>query len=164
MRGVTASPFTLEATEGRMFKPLALTKTYSMGFAAILAVTLTPALAALFIRGKILKEEKNPLNRWLVKLYTPVVHLVVQYRRTVIVLAVVAMAFTVPAFMRLGNEFMPPLNEGSLMYMPNTLPSISLTQQRRLLQVEDSILMTFPEVESVWGKAGRANTATDWAP
>ncbi len=156
--------FTLEATEGRMFKPLALTKTYSMGFAAILAVTLTPALAAILIRGKISKEEHNPLNRWLVKLYTPVVHLVVQYRWTVIVLAVVAMAFTVPAFMRLGTEFMPPLNEGSILYMPTAPPGMSIAESGKVLQHMDAEIKKIPEVVSVFGKMGRAETPTDPAP
>ena len=156
--------FTLEATEGRMFKPLALTKTYSMGFAAILAVTLTPALAAIFIRGKILKEEHNPINRWLVKLYTPVVHFVVQYRRTVIVLAIAAMAFTVPAFLRLGNEFMPPLNEGAILYMPTAPPGMSIAESAKVLQHMDAEIKKIPEVVSVFGKQGRAETPTDPAP
>jgi Cu(I)/Ag(I) efflux system membrane protein CusA/SilA len=156
--------FTLEATEGRLFKPLAFTKTYSMGFAAILAVTLTPALAALVIRGKILKEEKNPLNRWLIKLYEPVVRFVVQYRRMVIVGSVAAMVLTVPAFMRLGSEFMPPLNEGAILYMPTSPPGMSITEASNVLQSMDRELRKFPEVETVFGKIGRARTATDPAP
>jgi len=156
--------FTLEGTEGRLFKPLAFTKTYSMGFAAILAVTLTPALAVLAIRGKILREEKNPLNRWLIAAYTPVVRFVVQYRKTVIVLAVVAMAATVPAFFRLGTEFMPPLNEGAILYMPTSPPGMSVTEASNILQAMDRQLKQFPEVETVFGKIGRARTATDPAP
>ncbi len=156
--------FTLEGTEGRLFKPLAFTKTYSMGFAAILAVTLTPALAALFIRGKILREEKNPLNRWLIALYSPVVRWVVQYRKTVIGLSVLAMALSVPAFMRLGSEFMPPLNEGAILYMPTAPPGMSTTEAANVLQQMDRQLKQFPEVVSVFGKMGRARTPTDPAP
>ncbi len=156
--------FTLEGTEGRLFKPLAFTKTYSMGFAAILAVTLTPALAALFIRGKILSEDRNPLNRWLIRLYSPVVRWVVQYRKTVIGLSALLMALTVPAFMRLGNEFMPPLNEGTLLYMPTAPPGMSTTEAANVLQQMDRQLKEFPEVLSVFGKMGRARTATDPSP
>ncbi len=156
--------FTLEATEGRLFKPLAFTKTYSMGFAAILAVTLTPALAAIFIRGKILKEEKNPLNRLLIWLYTPVVRFVVQHRWLVVIAAVLCMVFTIPAFFRLGSEFMPPLNEGVILYMPTAPPGMSVNEASKVLQSMDKRLMQFPEVESVFGKMGRAETATDSAP
>jgi len=156
--------FTLEATEGRLFKPLAFTKTYSMGFAALLAVTLTPALAALFIRGKILGEDKHPLNRWLIAAYTPVVRFVVRYRRTVVVAAAVAVALTVPAFLRLGSEFMPPLNEGAILYMPTAPPGMSITEATRVLQSMDQKLSAFPEVDRVFGKMGRAETATDPAP
>jgi copper/silver efflux system protein len=156
--------FTLEDQEGRLFRPLALTKTFAMASAALLSVTLVPVLMGIFIKGKIRREEANPINRWASALYRPVLRWALRARVVVVVAAIAMVALTLLPFGRLGSEFMPPLNEGSLMYMPNTLPSISLTQQRRLLQVEDSILMTFPEVESVWGKAGRANTATDWAP
>jgi copper/silver efflux system protein len=156
--------FTLEATEGRLFKPLAYTKTYSMGFAAVLAVTLTPALAVLFIRGKVLKEEANPLNRWLVALYTPVVRFVVRHRAAVVVASLLAMVFTVPAFLRLGSEFMPPLNEGAILYMPSAPPGMSETEASRVLQAMDRELMQIPEVERVFGKMGRAETATDPAP
>jgi Cu(I)/Ag(I) efflux system membrane protein CusA/SilA len=156
--------FTLEDQEGRLFRPLALTKTFAMASAAILSITLVPVLMGLFITGKIRPERANPLNRWAGTLYRPVLRWALRARVLVVLVAVAAVALTVIPFGSLGSEFMPPLREGSLMYMPNTLPSVSLTQQRRLLQVEDSILMTFPEVESVWGKAGRANTATDWAP
>ncbi|MCY1022195.1 efflux RND transporter permease subunit [Pyxidicoccus sp. MSG2] len=156
--------FTLEATEGRLFKPLAYTKTYSMGFAAVLAVTLTPALAVLFIRGRIRKEEENPLNRWLVAAYTPVVRFVVRHSKVVIALSVVAMAFTVPAFLRLGNEFMPPLNEGVVLYMPTAPPGMSISEATRILQSMDRELKELPEVVSVFGKAGRAESPTDPAP
>jgi Cu(I)/Ag(I) efflux system membrane protein CusA/SilA len=156
--------FTLENQEGRLFRPLALTKTFAMASAALLSVTLVPVLMGYLVKGKIRPEDTNPINRWAGALYRPVLRWALQARVAVVVGAIVVAALTLLPFAGLGSEFMPPLNEGSLMYMPNTLPSVSLTQQRRLLQVEDSILMTFPEVESVWGKAGRANTATDWAP
>ena len=156
--------FTLEATEGRLFKPLAFTKTYSMGFAAILAITLTPALAAIFIRGKIRGEEANPLNRWLIALYSPVVRVVVRYRRTMIVAALLGIIFTIPAYLRLQSEFMPPLNEGSILYMPTSPPGMSESEAVKVLQSMDRQLKTFPEVVTVFGKAGRADTPTDPAP
>jgi Cu(I)/Ag(I) efflux system membrane protein CusA/SilA len=156
--------FTLEDQEGRLFRPLALTKTFAMAAAAVLSVTVVPVLMGYLIKGRIRPEAANPLNRWAARVYRPVLHWSLRARGLVIVGAVAAFALTLIPFAGLGSEFMPPLREGSLMYMPNTLPSVSLTQQRRLLKVQDSILMTFPEVESVWGKAGRANTATDWAP
>jgi Cu(I)/Ag(I) efflux system membrane protein CusA/SilA len=156
--------FTLEATEGRLFKPLAFTKTYSMGFAAILAVTLTPALAAMFVRGKIRTEEHNPINRWMVRAYTPVVRFVVRHRYTVIVAAVLSMALTIPAFFRLGGEFMPPLNEGAILYMPTSPPGMSIEEAATALQHMDAELKKFPEVKRVFGKIGRARTATDPAP
>ena len=156
--------FTLEATEGRLFKPLAFTKTYSMGFAAILAITLTPALAAILIRGKIRGEEANPLNRWLIALYSPVVRVVVRYRRTMIVAALLGIIFTIPAYLRLQSEFMPPLNEGSILYMPTSPPGMSESEAVKVLQSMDRQLKTFPEVVTVFGKAGRADTPTDPAP
>ena len=156
--------FTLEDQEGRLFRPLALTKTFAMAAAALLSVTLVPALMGWFVKGKIRPEAENPVNRWAIGTYRPVLQWALRSRWLVLGGVGVVLALTLFPLSRLGNEFMPPLNEGSLMYMPNTLPAVSLTTQRRLLRVEDSILMTFPEVESVWGKAGRANTATDWAP
>ena len=156
--------FTLEGTEGRLFKPLAFTKTYSMAFASILAVTLTPALAVLLIRGRIRGEEKNPINRWLIAGYTPVVRFVVRHRWTVIVGAVLAMVLTIPAYSRLGSEFMPPLNEGAILYMPTAPPGMSDAEASRVLQQMDRELRAFPEVESVFGKMGRAESATDPAP
>src|SRR6185436_16527131 len=133
--------FTLEGVEGRLFKPLAFTKTYSMGAAAILSVTLTPALAAILIRGKILHEDRHPLNRLLVKLYTPVVRWVVVYRKTVIALAVLVMVFTVPALRTLlspaRTEFMPPLNEGALLYMPTAPPGMSDAEASRTVEMMD---------------------------
>ncbi len=156
--------FTLEGVEGRLFKPLAFTKTYSMGFAALLSITLTPALAAIFIRGKILHEEKHPLNRLLIRLYTPVVRFVVRYRKTVIALAVLLIVTTVPAFFRLGNEFMPPLNEGAILYMPTAPPGMTDAEAVKVLRQMDTELMSFPEVATVFGKNGRAETPTDPAP
>ena len=156
--------FTLEDQEGRLFRPLALTKTFAMASAALLSVTLVPVLMGFFVKGRIRPEQSNPLNRWAAALYRPVLRWALRYRLTVLGIAAALLIVSLLPLSRLGSEFMPPLREGSLMYMPNTLPSVSLTQQRRLLQVQDSILMSFPEVASVWGKAGRANTATDWAP
>ena len=156
--------FTLEDQEGRLFRPLALTKTFAMASAALLSVTVVPVLMGYFVKGRIRPEAANPINRWAAALYRPVLRWALRARVAVVVGAVLVVGLTLLPFGALGSEFMPPLREGSLMYMPNTLPSLSLTQQRRMLQLEDSLFMTFPEVESVWGKAGRANTATDWAP
>jgi Cu(I)/Ag(I) efflux system membrane protein CusA/SilA len=156
--------FTLEDQEGRLFRPLALTKTFAMATAALLSVTLVPALMGWFVKGKVRAEAENPLNRWAIRLYRPALEWALSRRWLVLGGAAAALLLTLLPFARLGSEFMPPLNEGSLMFMPNTLPSVSLTTQRRLLRVQDSILKSFPEVASVWGKAGRANTATDWAP
>jgi Cu(I)/Ag(I) efflux system membrane protein CusA/SilA len=156
--------FTLEATEGRLFKPLAYTKTYSIGFAAVLAVTLTPALAALLIRGKVHDESKNPLNRWLTAAYAPVVRFVVDHRWKILAAALVVMVFTAPAALRLKNEFMPPLNEGAILYMPTAPPGMSENESAVVLQTMDRELKKFPEVQSVFGKQGRAETATDPAP
>ena len=156
--------FALEGTEGRLFKPLAFTKTYSMGFAAILSVTLTPALAALLIRGRIRGETDNPINRWLVNGYAPVVRLVVRRRWFVVAGAIALLATSVPAFLSLGSEFMPPLNEGTLLYMPTAPPGIAIGEASRILQLMDRELREVPEVERVFGKIGRAETPTDPAP
>jgi Cu(I)/Ag(I) efflux system membrane protein CusA/SilA len=156
--------FTLEGVEGRLFRPLAFTKTYSMGFAALLAVTLTPALAAIFVRGRIRPEERNLLNRWLVRAYAPVVRLAVRFRWAVVAVALAGVAATVPAFLALGSEFMPPLNEGVLLYMPTAPPGMSTTAAQAVLQQMDRELRSFPEVASVFGKMGRAETSTDPAP
>ncbi len=156
--------FALQAEEGRLFRPLALTKTFAMAAAALLSVTIVPVLMGLFIKGRIPPEEKNPINRWATKLYRPVLYWALQHRATVLVVAGLVLVVSFWPLSRLGSEFMPPLDEGSLMYMPNSIPGVSIAQQRRLLQKQDSILMTFPEVESVWGKAGRVRTATDPAP
>ena len=176
--------FALEAQEGRLFRPLAFTKNFSMAIAAVLAITLDPAMRLFFTHatefnfrprflarivnavlvGKIHPEEKHPISRVLIKLYRPVVELAVRLRWVVIAAAIATVVLTVPVFQRLGSEFMPPLNEGTLLYMPTTLPGISLAEAQRLLQIQDRLLKTFPEVERVFGKAGRAETSTDPAP
>jgi copper/silver efflux system protein len=156
--------FTLENQEGRLFGPLAFTKTFSMAAAALLSVTLVPALMALFVRGRIVPEHRNPLNRLLIWVYRPVIKGVLRAKVLTIVLAVVVLGLTIWPARQLGSEFMPDLNEGTLMYMPTTLPGISVTQAGELLATQDRIIKSFPEVASVYGKAGRASTATDPAP
>ncbi|MGD9921957.1 MAG: efflux RND transporter permease subunit [Pseudorhodoplanes sp.] len=156
--------FALEAQEGRMFKPLAYTKTFAMAAAAILSVTLVPALMLLFIRGRIIPEGRNPINRALIWLYRPVIGTVLKARLLTILLAGVILGVSIIPATRIGSEFMPNLNEGTLFYMPTTLPGLSVTKAAELLQTQNRIIKTFPEVASVWGKAGRANTATDPAP
>jgi Cu(I)/Ag(I) efflux system membrane protein CusA/SilA len=156
--------FTLQAQAGRLFKPLAYTKTFAMLFSSFLAVTLTPVLMTLFIRGKIRPEEKNPISFILHKVYGPVASFAIRFRKTVIIAAVIIMALTVYPFMKLGSEFMPPLYEGTLFYMPVTLPGASVSEVGKLLQMQDDILKKIPEVAQVFGKAGRAETATDPAP
>jgi Cu(I)/Ag(I) efflux system membrane protein CusA/SilA len=173
--------FTLEAQEGRLFKPLAFTKNFSMAIAAVLAVTLIPPVLLLFIRlkkfefrpawlakvtnaiavGKIRNEGNHPISRPLMKIYHPVIEFVLEHRWKTIAAALIAMAVTVPVYLRLGSEFMPPLDEGVLLYMPTTLPGMSITEASRILQTQDRILKSFPEVDRVFGKAGRAETATD---
>ncbi len=156
--------FTLEATEGRMFKPLAYTKTYSMFFAALLAVTLTPALAAWFIRGKIRPEHDHPVSRRMIDAYAPVVRFAVRRHRWVVFGAALLLLSTVPVFLMLGSEFMPPLNEGTILHMPTAPPGISEAEAGAVLQQMDRELKQIPEVETVFGKIGRAKTATDPAP
>jgi len=156
--------FTLQAQAGRLFKPLAYTKTFAMLFASLLAVTLTPVLMTLFIRGKIRPEERNPISLVLHKLYEPFAKIALRFHKTVIVLAIVIMAATVYPFMRLGSEFMPPLYEGTLFFMPVTVPAASISVASELLQMQDKLLKKIPEVAQVFGKAGRAETATDPAP
>ena len=156
--------FTLEAVEGRLFRPLAFTKTYSMAFAALLAVTLTPALASWFIRGRIRREREHPLSRRLIDAYVPAVRFFVRHRRAVVAVAAILVLSTLPLFLTLGSEFMPPLNEGTLLYMPTAPPGISATEAASVLQQMDRRLKTFPEVATVFGKMGRAKTATDPAP
>ena len=176
--------FALQYQEGRLFKPLAFTKNFSMAIAAVLAITLDPALRLLFMRteefhfrprclahivnaiavGKIHSEEKHPISRPLMRLYHPAVRFVLNHKWLVILLAVLLVAATVPAFQKLGSEFMPPLNEGSILYMPITLPGISVTEATKYLQIQDKLLRQFPEVQSVFGKVGKAETSTDPAP
>jgi Cu(I)/Ag(I) efflux system membrane protein CusA/SilA len=156
--------FTLEAQEGRLFKPLAYTKTFAMAAAAILSITLVPVLMGIFIKGRIRPEEKNPITRTLVWLYRPAIEKVLKYKKTTILIAVAALVVTIYPVKKLGSEFMPALNEGTLLYMPVTLPGISVTKTAEILQTQDRIIKGFPEVESVFGKAGRALTATDPAP
>ncbi len=175
---------TLEAQEGRMFKPLAYTKTFAMVVAALLAITLDPSLRLLLTRverfdfrpswlcratngllvGKIRQEEKHPISRILIRVYEPVVAWTLRWKWAVVASAAVLVLLTIPVFFHLGAEFMPPLDEGAILYMPSTVPGISISESQRLLQITDRILMQFPEVETVLGKAGRAETATDPAP
>jgi len=156
--------FTLEAQEGRLFKPLAFTSSYSMVAAAILAITLVPILTGYLVRGRILPEHKNPISRVLHGLHSPLLGLLLRWRKTALVLVVALLTLTAYPLSKLGTEFMPPLDEGDILYMPTTFPGISITKARELLQQTDKILRTFPEVESVFGKVGRAETATDSAP
>ncbi len=156
--------FSLEAQEGRLFHPLAFTKTFAMGFAAITSVVIVPFLMIAFIRGKIPEEHKNPINRFLMWIYHPCVRFVLRHRIATLVAAGALMAITVPIFLRLGSEFMPPLNEGTILYMPTMLPGASIETARGTLQLQDKLIMQVPEVASVSGKAGRALTATDPAP
>lgn len=156
--------FTLEDQEGRLFSPLAYTKTFSMAGAALLSVTLVPVLMMLFIRGKIMPEAKNPVNRFLIWGYRPIIAWVMRWKKTTIVAAIVALVVSIYPASKLGSEFMPTLNEGTLFYMPASLPGMSITKAAELLQTQNKIIKSFPEVASVYGKAGRANTATDPAP
>ncbi|ACD82155.1 efflux RND transporter permease subunit [Candidatus Methylacidiphilum infernorum] len=156
--------FALEAQEGRLFKPLAFTKTFSMFFATLLSVTLVPPLMIGFVRGKIIPEQKNPVNRLLFFLYTPLLELALKHRLVVIALALVILGSTYYPLSKLGAEFMPPLNEGTILYMPTAVPGISISEASRFLNLQDRYLMTFPEVEMVFGKSGQADTATDPAP
>jgi Cu(I)/Ag(I) efflux system membrane protein CusA/SilA len=156
--------FTLEAQEGRLFAPLAYTKTFAMAGAALLSVTLVPVLMLLFIRGRIRSESQNPLNRFLIRIYRPVIAAVMRRKKTTITLALLAMALSIYPASRLGSEFMPALDEGTLLFMPTSLPGMSVTKAAELLQTQDKIIKSFPEVSSVFGKAGRAQTATDPAP
>ena len=153
--------FALEGQEGRLFTPLAFTKTFAMASASLLSVTLVPVAMGLFIRGRIYKERANPLNRLLIRAYSPVIAFVLRNRWLVIAGAGAAMILTFIPWKRIGSEFMPPLEEGTILFMPTTLPGVSVARAREIVRIQDSILKTFPEVEHVWGKAGRANTATD---
>jgi Cu(I)/Ag(I) efflux system membrane protein CusA/SilA len=156
--------FTLESQEGRLFSPLAFTKTFSMAAAALLSITLVPALMIVFVRGRIIPEHKNPINRFLIWIYRPAIKAVMRAKVPVILASMAILAVTIWPARQLGTEFMPSLNEGTLLYMPTTLPGISVTKAAELLQTQDRIIRSFPEVSSVYGKAGRAATATDPAP
>jgi len=156
--------FLLEGQEGKMFHPLAFTKTFAMMGAAVIAVTLVPVLCYWFLHGKMLGEETNPVSRFFIALYSPVLRWCLTWRKTVILLNLVALLVAIPVFMKMGSEFMPPLDEGSLLYMPVTLPNISISEAKRLIQVQDAIIKSVPEVEGVLGKVGRAETSTDPAP
>ncbi len=156
--------FTLESQEGRLFSPLAYTKTFAMAGAALLSVTLVPVLMMLFIRGRIPSEAKNPVNRFLIRVYRPIIAGVMRWKKLTIALALLTLGVSIYPASRLGSEFMPTLNEGTLFYMPASLPGMSITKAAELLQTQNKIIKSFPEVSSVYGKAGRANTATDPAP
>src|SRR6184192_901980 len=156
--------FTLTAQEGRLFKPLAFTKTFSMFFASFLGVTLVPVLMAMLIRGKIMPENKNPVNRVLIRVYQPFVNFVLRYRVFTLVAALVILLLTIFPYSRLGSEFMPPLNEGTLLYMPTAVPGMSITEATKILQIQDRQLRKIPEAVTVFGKAGQAETPTDPAP
>ncbi|HYM00048.1 MAG TPA: CusA/CzcA family heavy metal efflux RND transporter [Blastocatellia bacterium] len=156
--------FLLEAQEGRMFRPLAWTKTLAVAFSSILAITLVPVLMTIFIRGHLKPESENPFSRWTQALYLPVLRFCLRYRKTTLLLNLIFLVLTVPLAWRIGSQFMPPLYEGSSLYMPTALPGISITQASALLQQQDRILKSFPEVESVFGAVGRSDSSTDNAP
>src|SRR5438552_3263169 len=156
--------FSLEAQEGRLFKPLAFTKTFSMFFASLLGVTLVPVLMLMWIRGKITPEIRNPVNRFLIWAYQPFVNFVLRFRWLVLLVAIAIVGVTVYPFLKLGKEFMPPLNEGDILYMPTAVAGISIDEATKILQIQDRMLRQFPEVESVFGKAGQSETSTDPAP
>ena len=153
--------FTLEGQEGRLFTPLAYTKTFAMAAASLLSVTLVPVAMALFVHGRIRRERANPVNRWLIRAYDPVIAFVLRHRWPVVIASVAALIVTWIPWTRLGSEFMPPLEEGTILFMPTTLPGVSVARAREIIRQQDEILTSFPEVEHVWGKAGRAETATD---
>ena len=156
--------FTLEAQEGRLFGPLAFTKTFAMAAAALLSITLVPALMVIFVRGRIVPERRNVISRLLIALYRPLIRAVLRAKVATVAIAAILLAATAWPAAKIGTEFMPSLDEGTLMYMPTTLPGLSVTKAAELLQMQDRIIKTFPEVISVFGKAGRAGTATDPAP
>ena len=156
--------FLLEGQEGKMFHPLAFTKTFSMMGSAFIAITLVPVLMYYFMRGKMPPESSNPVSTFFIRVYSPVIRWVLKWKKTTIALNVAALAIAIPMFMSIGSEFMPPLDEGSLLYMPVTLPNISINEAKRLIQVQDTVIKSVPEVEHVLGKVGRAETSTDPAP
>src|ERR1043165_460892 len=156
--------FMLTGQEGKLFHPLAYTKTFIMVVDALLVVTLAPVLISFFMKGKFRPENANPVNRLLERVYEPVIRACIKWRKTTIAINIIALAISIPLLMSLGREFMPPLDEGSLLFMPVTLPDVSNSEVKRILQVQDKIIKTVPEVKNVLGKAGRANTATDNSP
>jgi len=156
--------FMLTGMEGKMFHPLAYTKTFILLIDAFLAITLTPVLISLFLKGKLKQESANPLTRFMERIYTPILKLCLKWRKTTIGINIVALLISIPMFLSLGTEFIPPLDEGSLLFMPVTLPDVSNSEIKRILQVQDKIIKSVPEVENVLGKAGRASTATDNSP
>ncbi len=156
--------FMLEGQEGKLFHPLAFTKTFAIAGTALITITLVPMLMTLFMRGKFYKEEKNPVTRFFNRLYDPVLRLALKYRKTTLAINVIALLITIPLILNTGSEFMPPLDEGSILFMPIMLPNVSITEAKRIVQTEDAIIKSFPEVETVLGKVGRAETPTDPAP
>src|SRR5258708_28428670 len=156
--------FLLEGQEGKLFGPLAWTKTFILAINAILAVTLAPVLISFFLKGKLKPDDHNPLNRTLESWYNPILNWCITWRKTTIAINIIALIISIPLLLSLGSEFMPPLDEGSILFMPVTLPDISNSEAKQLLQVQDRIIKSVPEVENVLGKAGRANTATDNSP
>ena len=153
--------FSLVGQEGRLFRPLAFTKTLSMAAASLLSLTLVPVAMGLFVRGRLYRERSNPINRALIRVYRPMITTVLRHRWTAVMIAVLVVVVSWIPWSQLGSEFMPPLNEGTILYMPTTLPGISIARQREVLRIQDSLIKRFPEVDHVWGKAGRASTATD---
>ncbi len=156
--------FTLEAQEGRLFQPLAFTKTFAMLSASLLSITLVPLLMIFWIKGKITAENKNPINRFLIKIYHPCIEMALKYKKATITIAIVLSILVVPLYEKLGSEFMPPLNEGTMLYMPTSVPGISITEASRILHIQNKMIKTVPEVDHVFGKIGRAETSTDPAP
>jgi Cu(I)/Ag(I) efflux system membrane protein CusA/SilA len=156
--------FLLDAQEGRMFRPLAWTKTLAVGFSSLLAITLVPVLMVLFIRGHLRPESRNPISRVTQALYLPVLRFCLRFRKTTLLLNLIFLVVTLPLALKIGSQFMPPLFEGSALYMPTALPGISIGQASQLLQEQDRVIRTFPEVETVFGTIGRSDSATDNAP
>src|SRR6202035_4240186 len=156
--------FLLTGQEGKLFHPLAYTKSFIMLVDAFLVVTLAPVLISFFMRGRFRPESANPVNRFLEKIYEPIIRACIKWRKTTIAVNIIALAISIPMVMSLGTEFMPPLDEGTILFMPVTLPDVSNAEVKRILQVQDKIIASVPEVKSVLGKAGRANTATDNSP
>jgi copper/silver efflux system protein len=156
--------FLLEGQEGKLFHPLAYTKTFALAASAIISITLVPMLMTMLMRGKFKPEEKNPISRFVMKIYEPILKKALKFRKTTLALNLLALLITIPMIISIGSEFMPPLDEGSLLFMPVTLPNVSITEAKRILQVQDKIIADFPEVAQVLGKVGRAETSTDPAP